>query len=110
MTNKEMALLPNNEYFETFKVLSEDEKVYFGLLSKQIHDIWTHINFQSVPNVFTKLADTIVEYDEFVKSVDPLILKCHYDYGVTLKRTMNDKLKHAIIKFLGKDYYDNHFG
>jgi hypothetical protein len=109
MTNKEMALLPNKDYYETFKALSENEKKYFGSLSRQIHNIWTHINTQSIPNVFTKQADTIVEYHECVEKVDQLILKCHYDYGTTLKRTMNEKLKEAIIKFLGRDFYDNNF-
>lgn len=109
MTNKEMAQLPNTDYFETYKMLSENEKEHFGSLSRQIHNIWTYLNTQSVPNVHTKIADTIIEYNDNVEAVDPLILKCHNDYGITLKKTMNEKFKEAIIRFLGKDFYDNHF-
>ena len=109
MTNKEMAQLPNQDYFETYTMLSEKEKEYFGTLSRQIHNIWTQINTQSIPNVHVNVADTIIEYNDKVEPIDPLILKCHSDYGITLKRTMNDKFKAALIKFLGKDFYDNHF-
>ena len=109
MTNKDMALLPNQDYFDTYKMLTEKEKEYFGTLSRQIHKIWTELNTQSIPNVHAKVADTIIEYNDNVDPIDPLILKCHSDYGITLKRTMNDKFKAAVIKFLGKDFYDNHF-
>lgn len=109
MTNKELAQLPNQDYFDTYKLLSENEKEYFGALSRQIHNIWTELNTKSIPNVHTKLADTIMEYNDSIESVDPLILKCHSEYGITLKRTMNDKFKAALIKFLGKGFYDKHF-
>lgn len=109
MTNKEMTQLPNKDYFETYKLLSESEKEHFGSLSRQIHNIWTHLNTQSIPNVHKKLADIIVEYNENVESIDPLILKCYNDYGITLKRTMSKKFTEAIIRFLGKDFYDKHF-
>lgn len=109
MTNKEMAQLPNQDYFETYKLLSEDEKKYFGTLSRQIHNVWTEINTKSIPNVHTKVADSIMEYNDNIEPIDALILKCHSDYGITLKRTMNDKFKAALIKFLGKDFYDKNF-
>jgi hypothetical protein len=104
-----MAQLPNQDYSETYKLLSEDEKKYFGTLSRQIHNIWTELNTKSIPNVHTKVADTIMEYNDNIEPIDTLILKCHSDYGITLKRTMNDKFKAALIKFLGKDFYDKHF-
>lgn len=75
MTNKEMAQLPNQDYFETYNMLSEKEKEYFGNLSRQIHNIWTQINTQSIPNVHVKDADTIIEYNDKVEPIDPLILK-----------------------------------
>ncbi len=109
MTNKELTILPTPEYLETFKRLTESEKSHFGLISKQIHLIWNHINVDSIPNMHTKIADTIDEYNDKVENIDPLILKCHHDYGITLKRTMNEKFKAAIIKFFDKDFFDNHF-
>jgi hypothetical protein len=109
MTNKEMAQLPNQDYFETYKLLSEKEKEYFGALSRQIHNIWTELNTQSIPNVHVKVADTIIEYNDNIEPIDTLILKCHSDYGITLKSTMNDKFKVALIKFFGKDFYYKHF-
>ena len=109
MINKEMAQLPNQDYFETYNMLTEKEKEYFGTLSRQIHNIWTQLNTQLIPNVHVKVADTIIAYNDKVKPIDPLILKCHFDFGITLKRVMNKKYKAALIKFLGKDFYHNHF-
>ena len=109
MTNKEIAKLPNQDYFDTYKMLSEKEKEYFGALSRQIHKIWSLLNTQSIPDFKVKVAETIIDYNDNIEPIYPLILKCHSDYGITLRRVMNVKYKAALIKFLGKDFYDNNF-
>lgn len=109
MTNKEMSLLPNPDYIDIYKELSQNEKEHFGNISRQIHNIWTEINTNEIPNVKTKLADSIEEYDTAIEKVDPAILKCNADFGITLKGQINPKFKEALIKFLGKEFWQMHF-
>jgi hypothetical protein len=111
MTRKVMKTLPttNDEYLETYNKLSDNEKTNFGILSKQIHRIYTEINTNTIPNAKVKLANSILEYNENVEKIDPLILKCHLDFGVTLKSEINDKFKIALINFLGEKFYNDHF-
>ena len=109
MTNKSMALLPNKDYFDTFSQLTENEKAIFGQLSEEIHTIWTEINCQPIPGLKEKIANSVSEYDELIERVNPLIMKCYNDFGITLKNEITPDLKASIIRILGKDFYDKHF-
>jgi hypothetical protein len=109
MTNRDMSLLPNQEFYDTYNLLNEAEKIRYYAIKNQVDNILRHIKTESILNAHTKIADSILEYNELVEKVDPLIIKCHKDFGVTLKGTNNEKFKEAIICILGRDFYEKHF-
>ena len=85
MTKKESQNSTNREQIAILSMLTESEKNHFRLISKQISDIWTHINSDSLSNKQKKMATTVEEYNDKVERIDPLILKCYYSLIIHLK-------------------------
>lgn len=108
MTNKQFTKLPNSEYFETYKCLTEKEKDIIDLeISGEIHDIWSYINSPRRKGINNNEINSISEYIKYVKPINPLIQKISSEFGITLKDEISEKFKKAIIETLGKDYLDN---
>ena len=85
MAKKESQNSTNREQIAIFNMLTGCEKKRFGLISKQIYDIWTHINSDSLPNIQKRMATTVEEYNDKVEKIDPLILNCYYSILIHLK-------------------------
>ena len=108
MTNKQFAKLPNSEYFETYKILTEEEKDIIDLkISKEIHEIWTWINTKQRKEIYKAEINSIEEYNELITPVNKTILSVSSEFGITLKNEITDKFKNAVKNKLGKDYLDS---
>ena len=70
MAKKESQNSTNREQIAIFNMLTGCEKKRFGLISKQIYDIWTHINSDSLPNIQKRMAPTVEEYNDKVEKIE----------------------------------------
>lgn len=85
MTKKESQSSTNREQISILSMLTECEKKRFGLISKQICDIWAHINSESLPNMQKRMVTSVEDYNDKVERIDPLILNCYYSILKHLK-------------------------
>lgn len=110
ITSKQFTKLPGEEYYNTWGLLSEEEKKHFGQLSREVHQVWTHLNSKPIAGVFTKRANTIEEYNVNVQPISAEILNMARDYDLTLQDEITDEFKNAYIKIFGKDSFNRLFG
>jgi predicted transcriptional regulator len=109
LTNKQFVKMANDDYYTTWRVLTEQEKQKFGELSREIHQIWTHLNSKSIPELFKKSATTVAEYNELIERISPEILDVVRDFNLTLYNEMDPTFKEAYIRLFGKESFDRNF-
>jgi len=102
--NKQLAQLPNSDFFEAFKELDEDLKERYYLLSKEIHQIWTYINGPAIKNIFDNKINSIEEYHQKICPVSEEILHLAEWTNFTLEKEISQEFKEAFKKITGQDY------
>lgn len=109
MSNKQFGKMNQQEYYDSYRLLNQEQKERFYKIVKQIHDIFNHINTESILNVHNKIANSIIEYHENLEMIDPLILSIHKEFGLTLKREVTKEIKDSIIRVLGEEFYNKNY-
>lgn len=109
LTNKQFGKYPNSEYLGIYKNLTEKEKKEYGLIFREIHDVWNRINGQKIEGFENSKVNSIQEYHENISPLSDIIIQVSSDFGITLKNEISDKLKKSIIKIFGEDYFNNNF-
>ncbi len=104
ITWRQFGKLNDKEYYDTYSLLSEEEKHLMGRLDSEIHEIYSYINTNFKEKIF---VDSIQEYNDKIKSVSEIILNVSNDFDLSLKPEITEELKLAIFKKFGKDYLDS---
>lgn len=99
------------EITSTYGQMSPEEKKQYGELSRELHRIWNHINGPDILNATpTNRVKTFQDYHSKVSPISPIILKVLEDFDLTLKDTITQSEKDAIIAILGQGYFDTNMG
>lgn len=85
LTNLQFGQLPNHEYFESYCLLTESQKIELGILMGKVLDYFNLINCPMILNVHEIEINSLQEYQERFGNVDPDILRVAHDFGITLK-------------------------
>ena len=104
ITWRQFGKLNEKEYYDTYSLLSQEEKHLIGKLDSEIHDIYNYINTNFKEKI---IVDSIQEYNDKIKSVSEIILNVSNDFNLSLKTEITEEFKSIIIKRFGKDFLDN---
>lgn len=110
MTNKQFSKFPEQEYFKTYNLLTQEEQIIFSKISAEIHQIWNYINTNQIVGLEKFNIETLEQYNEKVSPISDIILKVSLEFGITLEREISEKLKKSILCVFGKDYLDKFLG
>jgi hypothetical protein len=111
MTNKQFSKNPSQDFFKTYKTLTERESDIYTELYNEIHRIWNYIN-ANINNTTMAKVKSIEDYHTLAEPVSDLILKISQDFNITLKNeiTLSQDLKQRIITIMGQRFFDENFG
>ena len=101
--NKQLGQLPDSEYLNLYKGLTEKGKIEFGILYKELNQIFNRLNTDHEFFGGRKAIHSVKEYDMEIVSVSEIIMKMVNQFGLTLKREITPEILNAHKSILGKD-------